>query len=117
MKTKAGRIQAVNWLTVLGDAALAAVGGREQLAVRLAHAWSDMAEPVTDFTLYDFDGGVIVRAGHCPQMGDLQEEGVPRTYRAASVALRPIVFTGYQDRVGDLPKLPAKLDLHRLQIR
>lgn len=113
LKTKPGRIQAVNWLTVLGDAALAAIGGRERLEARLAQAWSEMAQAAPGFTLHDFDGGVIVRAGDCPQMGDLEDEGVPETYRAASVALRPIVFTGYRNRVGDLLKLPAKLDRHR----
>lgn len=113
LKTKPDHIQAVNWLTVLGDAALAAVGGRERLEARLAQAWSQMAPAAPGFTLHDFDGGIIVRAGHLPQMGDLENEGVPETYRAASVALRPIIYTGYRDRVGDLLKLPAKLDRHR----
>lgn len=112
LKRKPGRIQAVNWLTVLGDAALAAIGGRERLEASLARAWSDIAPAAPDFVLHDFDGGVVIRAGHYPQMGDLQEEGVPETYRAVSAALRPIIFTGYRDRPGDLIKLPARLDRH-----
>jgi len=112
LKRKPGRIQAVNWLTVLGDAALTAIGGREQLEARLAQAWSDIAPAAPGFALHDFDGGVVIRAGHYPQMGDLQEEGVPETYRAVSAALRPVIFTGYRDRPGDLIKLPARLDRH-----
>lgn len=113
LNRKPGCIQAVNWLTVLGDAALAAIGGRERLEARLARAWSDIAPAAPDFALHDFDGGIVIRAGRYPQMGDLQEEGVPETYRAVSAALRPIIFTGYRDRPGDLIKLPAGLDRYR----
>ena len=113
LKTKPGHIQAVNWLIVLGSGALVAIGGHERLEARLAQAWSEIAQAAPRFTLHDFDGGVIVRAGHCPQMGDLQDEGVPETYRAASVALRPLIYTGYRDRIGDLLKLPTGLDRHR----
>lgn len=113
LNRKPGRIQAVNWLTVLGEAALSAIGGRERLEARIAQAWSDIAPAAPVFALHDFDGGVVIRAGHFPQMGDLREEGIPETYRAVSAALHPIVFTGYRDRPGDLIKLPARFDRYR----
>lgn len=113
LKRKPDCIQAVNWLTILGDAALAAVGGRERLEARLVQAWTDLAPAAPGYSLHDFDGGVVIRAGHYPQMGDLQEEGVPETYRVVSAALRPIIFAGYRDRIGDLLKLPAELDRYR----
>lgn len=43
LNRKPGCIQAVNWLTVLGEAALAAIGGRQRLAERLSRAWSEIA--------------------------------------------------------------------------
>lgn len=113
LNRKPGCVQAVNWLTVLGEAALAAIGGRERLAARLSRAWSEIAPAAPGFSLHDFDGGIVVRAGDHPQMGDLQQDGIPETYRAASAALRPIIFAGYRNRPGDLLKLPAKLDRHR----
>lgn len=112
LNRKPGCIQAVNWLTVLGDAALAAIGGRARLEARLAQAWSDIAPAAPGFALHDFDGGVIIRAGRYPQMGDRLEEGAPETYRAVSAALRTVVFTGYRDRPGELLRLPATLDRH-----
>ncbi len=110
LNRKLGHIQAVNWLTVLGEAALAAIGGRARLEARLTQAWSDIAPAVPGFSLHDFDDGVVIRAGRYPQMGDLQAEGVPETCRAVSSALRPVIFTGYRDRPGDLIRLPARLD-------
>ena len=112
LNEKPGRIQAVNWLTVLGDAALAAIGGRARLEARLAQAWADIAQTALprDFVLHDFAGGIVIRAGRYPQMGDCKAEGAPETYRAVNAALRPIIFNGYRDRPGDLIKLSAERD-------
>lgn len=116
LKAKPRAIQSVNWLTILGGDALRALGGREVLEARLRAAWAALSDetreerrPLDDL-LYEYDGGVIVRAGRLPQMGDRLASGAPEAFIAAYEALSPIVFRGYGGRVSELIKLPPGLD-------
>lgn len=113
---KPGKIQSVSWLTVLGQGALAAIGGREALSDKLAQAWAEVQEETPratlppDFFLHDYDGGLVIRAGQYPQMGDINMDNIPETYRTVNAALRPIRFGAYQQRPSDLIKTPASFD-------
>ncbi|NHF74541.1 type VI immunity family protein [Paracoccus xiamenensis] len=111
-----GKIQTVNWLTVLSDKVLAEIGGRAELTERLKEAWSihfgaapgDSLPP--EFSLHDYDGGTVLRAGQYPQMGDVNIGGPPETYLVANDALRSVRFMKYEQRPGDLIRVPAPLD-------
>lgn len=111
------QIQGVNWLTILGQPLLDAIGGAEALAGRLAAAWRDLdpaARPEAplpaDYALHPFEGGVLIRAGQWPQLGDRNIGGVPLTYRVVARALRPWLFTAYENRPTRLIKVPRPLD-------
>lgn len=116
LKVGPGKIQTVNWLTVLSETVLTEIGGRTELTERLREAWSvhggaasgDGMPP--EFSLHDYDGGTVLRAGHYPQMGDVNIGGVPETYRAVNDALRSVRFMKYEQRPGDLIRVPAPLD-------
>ena len=87
------------------------------LAGRLAAAWRDLdpaARPEAplpaDYALHPFEGGVLIRAGQWPQLGDRNIGGVPLTYRVVARALRPWLFTAYENRPTRLIKVPRPLD-------
>lgn len=113
------RIQGVNWLTILGQPILEEIGGAEMLAQRLTQAWREL-EPLArpdaslppDYALHPFEGGVLVRAGAWPQLGDRNSDGAPLTYRVVARALRPWLFTAYPNKPTQLIKVPRPLDAH-----
>ena len=73
-------IKGVNWLTFLGGGWLAELGGLEHLREQAGE----------DFTFYEVGGGVLIRAGQRPQMGDRERGSVPRHYARLSNILRPV---------------------------
>lgn len=112
------KICGTSWLTVLGDDVLSALGSRAQLVERLADAWARIMDdgPVSGLPpglrLYDYDGGLVIRAGDHPQMGDVNMGDIPETYRAVSDALRSIRFEDYQQNPMDLIRVPRPLDAY-----
>jgi hypothetical protein len=80
------RIKCVNWLTILGDAIVAELGGLE--AARKA------LEP--DCTLYSYQGGLMIQAGPVPQLGDTTKGFIPERYRKVARFTKPVRFTGYE---------------------
>ncbi len=114
----ARKISGINWLTILGEQALAALGGRTYLVERLADAWALVVDEAPrpglppGIGLHDYDGGVLIRAGMHPQMGDVNMGNIPEAYRAVSDALRPIRFEDYQQNPMDLIRVPRPLDAY-----
>lgn len=121
------QISAVNWLTLIGDRALARLGGIDTLKARLHDGWAAATDTGTDtgiagqsddglppgFSLHFWDGGVMVRAGKLPQVGDVNMGLIPREYCAINQALRPIRYEGYTDDNAALLHVPKPLN--RLQ--
>lgn len=114
----ARKISGISWLTVLGDQALAALGGRALLIERLADAWALVVDEAPrpglppGIGLHDYQGGVLIRAGMHPQMGDVNMGNIPEAYRTVSDALRPIRFEDYQQNPMDLIRVPRPLDAY-----
>jgi hypothetical protein len=116
------RISGTGWLTILGDQPLAAIGGRDRLARRLTDAWADVMDDAPaavqppdlpgGLSLHDYAGGVVIRAGTHPQMGDINMGNIPEAYCAVSDALRPIRFEDYQQNPMDLIRVPRPLDAY-----
>jgi hypothetical protein len=112
------KISGTSWLTILGEDVLAALGGRALLAERLADGWALAADEAPrpglppGMMVHDYDGGVLIRAGEHPQMGDINMGNIPETYRAVSDALRPIRFEDYQQNPMDLIRVPRPLDAY-----
>ena len=63
-------------------------------------------------SLHDYAGGVVIRAGTHPQMGDINMGNIPEAYCAVSDALRPIRFEDYQQNPMDLIRVPRPLDAY-----
>ncbi len=106
------QIQGINWLTILGTPMLDEIGGADRLAGLLAtiseelHATGPEEAPI----LHPYEGGVVIRAGRYPQLGDRNISGVPTSYRVVSKALRPWLFTDYLNKPTQLIKVPRPLD-------
>lgn len=107
------QIRTVNWLTILGTKVVNEIGGIDKITALLDAAATefnvaDGEAPVT----YAFNGGIVIRAGEYPELGDREHEGVPTGYRVVGRALRRWIFTDYQNRPGHLLKVPEPLDAH-----
>jgi hypothetical protein len=73
-------IKGGNWLTVLSAELVDKLGGVEQLAATLG-------EP---FVFTDYSGGVLIRAGSVPELGDRNRQIDTPTYAKLAKALKPI---------------------------
>jgi TseV toxin immunity protein TsiV len=73
-------IKGGNWLTVLSTGFVDKLGGVEQLAATLG-------EP---FVFTEYSGGVLIRAGSVPELGDRNRQIETPTYARLSKALKPI---------------------------
>jgi hypothetical protein len=73
-------IKGVNWLTILGDRWLKAIGGLDYFRVRL--------DP--SFGFYPYEGGLIIQAGPKPQIGDVQANRWPQHYVTLAKVLKKI---------------------------
>jgi hypothetical protein len=74
-------IKGVNWLTILSDRWIEAVGGLHYLRMRLD-------EPT--FPFYPYDGGLIIQAGPRPQIGDATKDLWPKEYITLHKVLKEI---------------------------
>lgn len=70
--------KSVNWYTILGDSAIAALGGADVLHARAGNREIDLMRA---------GNGLLVQAGKCPSLG-APEEGLPAAYVAANRLLR-----------------------------
>ena len=105
------QIQCVNWLTILGTPILREIGGDDELARLLDLAARDLAATEDEQPrLYPYEGGVLIRAGRYPQIGDRNIGGVPKSYRIVNKVLRPWLFTDYQNKPTQLIDVPRPLD-------
>lgn len=112
VQPKPGRYQSVNWLTVLGDPVIDRLGGTD--AVRRALDEAASARGVEPPTAMPYDGGVLIRAGRLPQLGDREKDDVPAAYRAVNAGLRPARFEDYPAGPGiHLIDAPRRLDRRR----
>ncbi|HSO00486.1 MAG TPA: type VI immunity family protein, partial [Candidatus Nanopelagicales bacterium] len=76
-------IKGVNWFTVLADRWLEELGGREKVI-------SDIMAMDRNFRLVPYAGGLLIRAGTRPQLGDAQRNIWPDLYIELSKYLKPI---------------------------
>lgn len=95
-------IKGANWLTILDAGYVDALGGKD----RLCAAVGDAA------TVYTWSGGVLIRAGAEPQIGDVNRNLWPETYIAVNRVLRPIRFEDYPNKPMEVIKVPEPLDAH-----
>ncbi|MCU0647589.1 MAG: DUF3396 domain-containing protein [Gemmatimonadaceae bacterium] len=79
-------LRCVNWLTVLGDALLATLGGVDAIRASLP----------AGLLLHEYPGGAILQAGPHPEAGDMHYDQWPAHYRNAARIVRPVQaeFTG-----------------------
>lgn len=111
-------IQGVSWLTYLGTPLLEKLGGTGGLSDRLKRAQDSLAQRDGDLpTLYPYDGGIVVRAGMWPQLGDRGQGGAPRSYMIVAAALRNLLFTDYQNKPTQLIRVPRPLDAYTETLR
>lgn len=107
------RIQGINWLTVLGTPMLDEIGGAERLAGSLDAISQELGATGPEApALYPYDGGLMIRAGQYPQLGDRNIGGIPNSYRIVAKALRPWLFTEYENKPTRLIKVPRPLDAY-----
>ncbi len=77
----------VNWLTAVGDEWLERLGGKAAVRERLQ---------LPGFECWDSPGGLLIRAGEFPQMGDTEHgHGVPE-YSALDAVLSPLRIPHYR---------------------
>jgi len=74
------KIKGVNWLTALDDKCFEQLGGRQAVLSGLGD----------EFILYEYEGGVLVQAGAMPQLGDVNQQHIPRYYQQLALKLKPI---------------------------
>ena len=77
------KIKGVNWLTALDNQCLEELGGRDKVLSQLDNT----------FVIYDYDGGVLIQAGLTPQLGDVNTQHVPHSYRMLSNIVKPLRMT------------------------
>ena len=93
-------IKGVNWLTILGDPFVQAIGGLDYLRVRLGG----------DFKLTPYDGGLMIQAGPRPQIGDVVANLWPQHYVTLAKVLKPIqIKDHYPFHFGD-SRGPVRMD-------
>jgi hypothetical protein len=88
------RIKCVNWLTVLCDALVEELGGRDKMRATL--------EPVCK--VHDYPGGVVIQAGATPQIGDTWRDEVPEAYRLVARYTKAIRFEAYREGLFRVPQ-------------
>ncbi|MDC0749942.1 type VI immunity family protein [Polyangium mundeleinium] len=86
-----------NWLTILGQQNVAALGGVQSIQSRLGPG----------MTLEHYETGVIIRAGVLPQLGDAATNTIPDAYQIAARIIKPMRYEGYKWGV---IKVPDKSD-------
>jgi hypothetical protein len=101
------RPRSSNWLTVLGEDNLQALGGIEKVRSSL--------QPNMD--LVSYNSGVVIRAGHLPALGNEETGGIPEAYRTVARLIEPIRFEGYRWGIIKPPEPLNGLDVTLAWIR
>jgi len=73
-------IKGVNWITILSDRWINELGGLNTVRSKLS----------TDIEFYPYSGGILIRAGAQPQLGDQNLDRRPPLYVQLSSVLAPI---------------------------
>lgn len=73
-------IKGVNWLTALDDQCFEQLGGRESVLSGLGEG----------FSFYPYEGGMLIQAGPVPQLGDVNQQHIPKYYQQLARKLKPI---------------------------
>jgi hypothetical protein len=95
VQQKPARYVTVNWLTVIGDSVVEALGGVDEVRTRLRA--SAEARDARGAQLLPYDGGVLIRASELPLLADPVTGGAPSAYRVVNDALRPARFEDYPE--------------------
>ncbi len=83
-----------NWLTFLGDANIALLGGED--AVR--------AQLTSEMSLLRYSGGCVIRAGERPIIDSNGIGGIPEVYKDVARIIKPIRFEGYEYGIIEVPE-------------
>jgi hypothetical protein len=87
-------IRTVNWLSVIDDQFVSALGGLDKLKASLG----------PNCPVYVYPGGIIIQAGKKPEIGDVNQGKIPAAYRTVSHALAPIRFEQYPRPLFEVPE-------------
>jgi len=90
-----------NWLTILGDDNVQALGGLPKVRSSLG----------PDMDLASYEGGILIRAGRLPALGSAETGGVPEAYRKVARLIKPIRYEGYRSGVIGSPAPLDDLDV------
>lgn len=96
-----------NWITLISEAHIEALGGREALIPQLG----------AQAQVTDYEGGIMIRAGAMPELGDNNRGLVPEAYIPVARALAPLRFKDYPSRKFGLIAVPAPLDHYEETMR
>lgn len=78
--------RASNWLTILGNDLIQRIGGRHVIEYQM----------IDGMQIYDYDGGIVIRASERPTLGDAANGGIPEGYRVTARIIKPVRFEGYE---------------------
>jgi len=75
-----------NWLTILDTSNVNKLGSVDKVRSALT----------TGMAAIDFDGGLIIKTGPLPVLGDEANGGIPEGYRTVARIIKPIVYQNYK---------------------
>jgi hypothetical protein len=87
-------IKGINWLTMLSDAFLQKLGGKDALQSQLDD----------DFIFYDYPGGVMIQAGPFPQIGDMEQNNIPKHYQKLYRLVKSVQTDKLKNIVVEVPE-------------
>lgn len=93
------KIKGVNWLTALDTECLEELGGHEAVLGNLEEG----------FQFFDYEGGVLIRAGSMPQIGDINQQHIPMYYQQLARKLKPLRMN-FPDGHSLIKTYPGQLD-------
>ena len=96
--SKAFKIRAVSWLTLLGETIMNELGGQNAIKAALG----------PESTIFNYDGGAIIQAMPAPQLGRSEDGIVPEGYKKVAKLTKNVRFEGYSR--GLFANLPPPLD-------
>jgi len=73
-------IKGVNWLTILSNEFITKIGGLDHMKAQLDDS----------FLFYDFEQGSMIQAGPHPQIGDSEQENIPKQYQELYRVVKPV---------------------------
>jgi hypothetical protein len=92
-------VRGINWLTMIDDRRALMLGGAAKIAEALGPSC----------VVERYDGGIVVRAGREPALGDMNRGDIPSAYRSAARVVKPLRFAGFRKH-GLFRGLPHGLD-------